>query len=137
MSDSKLIALHVSPSSGIPIYRQLMDQIQRLIASESLAVGAELPSVRNLAEQHAINPMTVSKAYSALEMQGILTRLRGKGMIVSDNNSSQLKVGERLQQLDSTIEKLALEADQLGIEDEALVGYLAKLLKAKNRRSSS
>jgi GntR family transcriptional regulator len=134
MNNTNLISLHISPSSGVPIYRQLMDQIQRLIASKSLVVGAELPSVRKLAALHAINPMTVSKAYSALEMQGKLTRLRGKGMIVADTQSSQLDVKARLQQLDGTMEKLTLEAEQLGIEDAQLLDYVANTIK-RNRKT--
>lgn len=134
MTDKTFIALHISPSSGTPIYRQLMDQIQRLIAGKSLKVGDELPSVRNLAAQHAINPMTVSKAYSALEMQGVLTRLRGRGMIVADNQSTQPNLGDRLQRLDETIANLCLEARQLNIDDEQLLNYLARTLKIRNKK---
>ena len=130
MSDSKLIALHITPSSGTPIYRQLMDQIERLVASKTLAVGAELPSVRNLAAEHAINPMTVSKAYSALEMQGILTRLRGKGMVVAENEEKQLNVNQRLSHLNQTMEKLILESKQLDISEQQLVSHLSSLIKA-------
>lgn len=133
MTNNKLISLHISPSSGVPIYRQLMDQIQRLIASKSLQVGAELPSVRKLAALHAINPMTVSKAYSALEMQGKLTRLRGKGMIVADTQSSQLDLKSRLRQLDGTMEKLSLEAQQLGIENEQLLEYLENTINRSRK----
>ena len=135
MADRNLLGLQVSPSSGTPIYRQIMDQIQRLVLSKSLAAGDELPSVRALAEQHAINPMTVSKAYSALEMQGILTRLRGKGMVVAEIKDSQMDLSQRLAQLDNTLEKLSLEAEQLNISDEALVSYIGKFLKSHTRKS--
>ena len=60
-----MFSLH--PGSGIPIYRQLVDQVRRLIAGGQLPPGAELPSVRDLAVQYAVNPMTISKAYSLLE----------------------------------------------------------------------
>ncbi|MDA1372870.1 MAG: GntR family transcriptional regulator [Proteobacteria bacterium] len=135
MANSKLLGLHVSPSSGTPIYRQIMDQIQRLVASKSLAIGDELPSVRILAEQHAINPMTVSKAYSALEVQGVLTRLRGKGMVVAKNKDSQLDLSQRLAQLDSTLEMLSLEAGQLNISDEQMMSYIEKFLKFHARKN--
>ena len=62
-----LLMLSVAPSSGVPIYRQLMDQIRGLIASQRLEAGELLPSVRQVAQQLQVNPMTVSKAYSLLE----------------------------------------------------------------------
>lgn len=133
MADNNLISLHIAPSSGTPIYRQLMDQIQRLVASKTLSVGAELPSVRKLAAELAVNPMTVSKAYSALEMQGVLSRLRGKGMVVAENRNQQLDLTQRLQHLDSTIEKLLLEASQLNISDEQLQGHLSKKLRSSKK----
>ena len=50
------------PGSGIPLYRQVVEQVRRLVASGQLAEGAALPSVRELALEHAVNPMTISKA---------------------------------------------------------------------------
>ncbi|MBV8636435.1 MAG: GntR family transcriptional regulator [Burkholderiaceae bacterium] len=73
----------ISPSAPTPIYRQIVEQVQRMIASGQLRPGDGLPSVREVAMQHAINPMTVSKAYSLLENDGVLTRLRGVGMVVA------------------------------------------------------
>ena len=57
----------LKPHSGVPIYRQLLEQIRRMATSGQLAPGTELPSIRDLALRHAINPMTVSKVYSLLE----------------------------------------------------------------------
>jgi GntR family transcriptional regulator len=73
----------ISPSAPTPIYRQVVEQVQRMIASGQLRPGDGLPSVREVAMLHAINPMTVSKAYSLLENDGLLTRLRGVGMVVA------------------------------------------------------
>jgi GntR family transcriptional regulator len=69
----------IQPASAEPIYRQLVEQLRRLIASGQLAVGELLPSVREMAGFHAVNPMTVSRAYSLAENEGLLERLRGKG----------------------------------------------------------
>ena len=68
--------------SGMPIYRQIVDQTCQLIASGRLPRGELLPSVRALAADLGINPMTVSKAYSILERDGVVTRRRGLGMVV-------------------------------------------------------
>ncbi len=75
----------ITPSSPTPIYRQIVEQVRRLIASGQLQPGDDLPSVRVVAQLHAINPMTVSKAYSMLETEGTLTRRRGVGMVISDS----------------------------------------------------
>ena len=70
--------------SGTPIYRQIVDQTCQLVASGQLPPGEHLPSVRAMAADLGINPMTVSKAYSLLERDGIVTRRRGLGMVVED-----------------------------------------------------
>src|SRR5690606_10374716 len=75
--------LHIQPAAAQPIYRQIAEQIRRLVAGGQLAAGTTLPSVRDVAAAHAINPMTVSKAYSQLEAEGVLERQRGKGMAVA------------------------------------------------------
>jgi GntR family transcriptional regulator len=73
---------HVAPTSGVPIYRQLMDQVRAQIATGRLAGGDFLPSVRQVAGELAVNPMTVSKAYSLLERDGVVELVRGHGMRV-------------------------------------------------------
>ena len=69
--------------SGTPIYRQLFDQTSQLVASGRLVAGERLPSVRTVAAELGVNPMTVSKAYSLLEREGIIERRRGLGMVVA------------------------------------------------------
>ena len=73
----------LSSASGTPIYRQLVDQTTQLVASGRLGAGQLLPSVRAVAAELGVNPMTVSKAYSLLERDGIVTRRRGMGMVVA------------------------------------------------------
>lgn len=72
----------LNAASGPPIYRQIVDQTCQLIASGQLLPGELLPSVRVLAGDLGINPMTVSKAYTLLEHDGIVARRRGLGMVV-------------------------------------------------------
>ena len=67
-----LIPFEIHPSSGVPIYRQLIDQVHALIAGGRLTEGDLLPSVRQVAAAAAVNPMTVSKAYSRLEAEGVV-----------------------------------------------------------------
>ena len=74
--------------------------------------------------------MTVSKAYSSLEMQGVLSRIRGKSMVVAANTDQQLDLSQRLQQLNATLARLTLEARQLNISDQQLQNYLSETLKS-------
>jgi GntR family transcriptional regulator len=117
-----MFSLH--PGSGIPIYRQLVDQVRRLIAGGQLQPGAELPSVRDLAVQYAVNPMTISKAYSLLEAQGLLERNRGKPMTVAAGRRAQASLTQRLKQIEPQVRQLALSARQL----ELTPGDLATLI---------
>jgi GntR family transcriptional regulator len=77
------ILFSVATGSGEPIYKQIVDQVRRMVASGQLSAGDELPSVRDVAQSLAVNPMTISKAYSLAEAAGILERRRGLGMFVA------------------------------------------------------
>lgn len=123
--------LILSPQSGIPIYRQIIDQVKRMVASGQLPPGSELPSVRELAVQHAVNPMTISKAYALLENEGLLIRQRGKPMqvaAVSSKDSQQQK--EDL--LTPAIENLLLVAKQLDLDLDELLLLIKRHVK-KNK----
>lgn len=118
----------LNPQSGIPIYRQLAEQIRRMVAGGQLQAGDELPSVRELAIAHAVNPMTISKAYSLLEVEGILVRQRGKPMQVAAQKKSANSEQQRLEHLRPQLEQLVLAARQLEISDTLLLASLQELL---------
>ncbi|MEZ6128123.1 MAG: GntR family transcriptional regulator [Planctomycetaceae bacterium] len=127
MSPRLLFQIH--PSSGLPIYRQLMDQVRTLIAAGRIPVGDMLPSVRQIAEDLQINPMTVSKAYSLLERDGVLERVRGQGMRVAAVTDAQPNVRQRQQSLKPLLEQVAAEAYQLNLTCEQVLAALKPLLK--------
>jgi len=79
----------LNTASGIPIYRQLIDQINQAIRMNLIKTNEQLPSVRNLASALQINPMTISKAFAQLELEGVLIRKRGVGMIVAEQKAGQ------------------------------------------------
>ena len=116
----------LNPHSGVPIYRQLLDQVRRMVASGQLQPGAELPSVRELAMTHAINPMTISKAYSMLEAEGLLERNRGKPMTVASQSRAQSPVTKRLQQLDPLLDQVILAARQLQLSETEFLKALRR-----------
>jgi len=116
----------ISASSGIPIYKQLCTQIERMVLTNVFSQGEVLPSVRQVASELEVNPMTVSKAYGLLEERGVLTRLRGKGMAVA-KQAQEKSNQERLLVLSAMIDELVKEATLMGLtEDE-----LTKLFKEK------
>jgi GntR family transcriptional regulator len=120
-----MFSLH--PGSGIPIYRQLVDQIRRLIAGGQLPPGAELPSVRDVAVEHTVNPMTISKAYALLEAEGLLERNRGKPMTVATGRRLQASPAQRAKQLEPLAIQLIAAARQLEIPDKDLVALIQRL----------
>jgi GntR family transcriptional regulator len=103
----------LNPQSGIPIYRQLVDQVKRLVTGGQLAAGTELPSVRELALEHSVNPMTISRAYALLEQEGVLERQRGKPMRVAAGQRQQAPLAKRLQHIERSVAELVLAARQL------------------------
>jgi GntR family transcriptional regulator len=77
-------AFRLDAHSGVPVYRQLIDQVQAAIASGTLAIGIQLPTVRQVAVDLAINPNTVSRAYREMEIRGLLDTQQGTGTFISD-----------------------------------------------------
>jgi|SRR5471032_3483752 GntR family transcriptional regulator len=77
--------LRPNPSSGVPIYLQLMEQVKHSIETGALRPGEQLPGIRPLAEDLVINPNTVAKAYRELEHEGIIELRHGAGAFVSGN----------------------------------------------------
>jgi len=124
----------VKPHSGVPIYRQLCEQIRRMAASGQLPPGTELPSIRALAVEHAINPMTVSKVYSLLETEGVLERNRGKPMTVAKPSRTQSPPARRVAQLEPQIEQLVLAARQLELAEDDVVEALRNAWEVKDER---
>lgn len=119
----------LNPQSGTPIYRQLMDQVRWMAASNQLRPGDELPSVRELALEHAVNPMTISKAYALLEAEGILERQRGKPMTVSKEYARKENRATRLHRLDELIGQLAHAARQLELDTDDVLEAVEKAME--------
>jgi GntR family transcriptional regulator len=124
----------LNPHSGVPIYRQLSEQIRRMSASGQLPPGTELPSIRALALEHAINPMTVSKVYNLLETEGVLERHRGKPMTVAKPARTQSPLTKRVSQLEPQVEQLVLAARQLELGEEEVVDALRNAWETKDER---
>jgi GntR family transcriptional regulator len=113
--------------SGVPVYRQLIDQVRAGIASGSLGAGDQLPTVRQLAVDLAINPNTVMRAYRELELGGLLETHQGTGTFISDKKPEK-KAAERERQLDQLAGEFAARAGAAGFTVEDLIERLRDLL---------
>jgi GntR family transcriptional regulator len=107
-------------ADNLPIYRQLRDRVVAMILDGVLAEGDPLPSVRNVAAEYRVNPLTVLKSYQDLVDQELVEKRRGLGMFVKDGARKLLLKGERQKFLEEqwpriheTIERLGLTADEL------------------------
>ncbi|GJI92098.1 GntR family transcriptional regulator [Duganella hordei] len=119
----------IATGSSEPIYRQLIEQTRRLLAARVLAPGDVLPSVREVAQALAVNPMTVSKAYNMMETEGLLARSRGIGMLVAERKAAPHSTHEREALLRPTLERAAAEARQLELDPDAVIALFNKILK--------
>ena len=118
-----MIHFKLDLKSGVPFHRQIVDQIRFGIASERLLPGEQLPTVRDLAVQLEINPNTVRKAYSDLELLGILDTQQGTGTFVSHQ---QLEIGdaERRRMLRQICDELVARGHQYNLTLTDIVEYL-------------
>lgn len=122
----EIFELH--PSSGTPIYRQLIEQVHALIAGSRLLAGDMLPSVREVARAAQVNPMTVSKAYSRLELEGVVERVRGQGMRILEPGTLG-PLSERQREFRDLAAPAIHRAIQLGLNEQQIRETLDQLLE--------
>ena len=113
--------------SGVPVYRQLMDQIKFHIASGLLKPGEKLPATRALSTQLGLNPMTVSKAYGFLEVEGIVERRRGLPLTVKSLRPEEIQV-QKLDRFRQSLTSIITIARQLGIEKSQALRIFGQML---------
>ena len=118
--------------TGVPVYRQLIDQVRTGIASGSLSAGDQLPTVRQLAVDLEINPNTVMRAYRELELGGLLETHQGTGTFIS-NKKIEKKTAERDRQLGQMAGEFAARAGAAGFTVEEVIDRLRDLLPAQRR----
>ena len=126
-----MIQFNIEASSGIPIYKQIFEQVERMVANGYLVEGTFLPSVRQVANNIDVNPMTISKAYGLLEERGYLTRQRGKGMMVAHQSEEKSK-REKVMIVDKMISELISNAVQMGINKQELLTMLTEKVEKQN-----
>lgn len=111
---------HVNPSSGVPIYAQIENQVKNAIAAGALKPDQALPSVRKLAAELGVNPTTAARAYQNLERDGVISTIPGGGTFVAENVPRFLK-SEKLRRLQPYARQLVVEGAQLRLTDEEIL----------------
>jgi GntR family transcriptional regulator len=119
--------------SGVPVYRQLIDQVRGGIASGSLIAGDQLPTVRQLAVDLAINPNTVARAYRELELGGLLETHQGTGTFISAQKPRRSEA-ERERQLNQIVSDFIARAGAAGFTVDDLLEELRELTPEIRRR---
>jgi GntR family transcriptional regulator len=104
-----------------PIYRQLRDRVVAMILEGILGDGDALPSVRNVAAEYRLNPLTVLKGYQELVDEGLVEKKRGRGMFVNEGARKELLKAERGRFLDKEWPKVLATIERLGLEVGDLV----------------
>jgi GntR family transcriptional regulator len=125
--------LRLDLHSGVPVYRQIVDQVHGGVASGALSVGDQLPTVRQLAVDLSINPNTVARAYRELELGGLLETHQGTGTFIS---KQKMRGGEeqRSRQLSQIVGDFVARAGAAGFTVETLIEELRELVAEPTRR---
>ena len=125
--------LQLDGGSGVPVYRQLIDQILTAIASGKLKAGEQLPTVRQLAVDLAINPNTVMRAYRELEIRGILTTQQGTGTFITEQKV-KANDAQRRRRLSQMVGEVVARAGGEGFSIDELLEVLHELQEEHKRR---
>ena len=128
--------LEIDHHSGVPIYRQVIDQVRQQIMGGQLTEGQQLDSVRDLTGRLRVNPMTISKAYALLEVEGLVERCRGVGLFVARVQESQ-KEQTKARLLEQILKKAAAMAVQFDIPEEEAARMLVELYRKHDSRTRS
>ncbi len=109
-----------------PIYRQLRDRVVAMILEGTLADGDPLPSVRSVAAEHTLNPLTVLKGYQQLVDEGLVEKKRGRGMFVTAGARAKLTLDERDRFLATEWPRVVTRIEQLGLDPTQLLAAIKK-----------
>ena len=129
MTQSASFGFKLDPHSGVPVYRQIIDQVQAGLASGTLARGDQLPTVRQVAVDLEINPNTVLRAYRELEIRGVLDTQQGTGTFVSDRPVAAEDEGERNRKLEQFATEVVARAGAAGFTLKEVVDTLKRRTK--------
>jgi len=125
------LKIFINASSGVPIYRQIIQQIEKGVAGGLLSPGDQLPTVREVALDLTINPNTVARAYRELEGSGIIESVQGRGTYIS-GTASHLSGKAREKMIKDKLEEIVREAQQLNLNPAKIEELLKEALFEMN-----
>jgi GntR family transcriptional regulator len=134
MGNEPLLRFRLDRHSGLPVYRQLVDQVRQALRLGILHPGDQLPSVRDVVEQVAINPNTVHRAYRELEHQGLVEGQAGRGTFVRRSLPGLTKQHDALQR---RLTAWLASARAAGLDDEAIEAMVARAKESAEREERS
>jgi GntR family transcriptional regulator len=126
------LPIHLSQASGVPFYRQIVDQLAGLIRSGQLPPNTRLPSFRELAPQLLVSLITVRRAYADLEAAGLLVRRQGQGTFVAEESETTSRRKQALAEARELVESAVVRARQLGLRGEALRAHFDSLIEVQD-----
>jgi GntR family transcriptional regulator len=132
-TSAQAFQLKLDLRSGVPVYRQIIDQVRAGMAAGTLSAGDQLPTVRQLAVDLAINPNTVLRAYRELELGGMLETHQGTGTFISEKKITRNNA-ERERQLAQLAGEFASRAGAAGFTVEELLDRLRDLVSNSTQR---
>ena len=132
MESNAKLYFQIVTTSGVPIYRQVIDQVKMHIATGQFKPDDFLPSVRQVASELEVNPMTISKAYSILEKEGVLEYVRGKGMKISSSEAPHEDLRERHDAIKPLLREVSTKASQLGLGPDKISELFAQVWKEQS-----
>jgi GntR family transcriptional regulator len=134
VGNEPLLRFRLDRHSGLPVYRQLVDQVRQALRLGILQPGDQLPSVRDVVEQVAINPNTVHRAYRELEHQGLVEGQAGRGTFVRRSLPGLTKQHDALQR---RLTAWLASARAAGLDDEAIEAMVARAKESAEREERS
>lgn len=126
--------IEINPSSGVPIYLQIINQIKYSIAAGALRPGDKIPAVRELAAQIRINPNTVAKAYRELQHEKIIVAKWGEGSFVSNHGAEDIAKKEKLRIVSEILDNVLVQAYHFNLNDTELKNLLNQRLELLKKR---
>jgi GntR family transcriptional regulator len=117
------ISFSLDSGTGVPIYRQIIQQIEHAVLSEQMKPGDRLPTIRSLAVDLKINPNTIAKAYNELEIKGLLVTQVGSGTYISDKKPAP-EEDRRKQKILEILNRFMQEMKRLGVDKQELLALL-------------
>jgi len=126
--------VHLNPNSGMPIYRQLFQQLRQRIVSGRLAPDEQLPSVRDFSAELRINLLTVAKVYQLLETEGLVESRRGLGTFVLGDRGTR-SLTEKRKLITDAIEQVVAEAQHLDMEEGDVIKLIHQRFEETKKKS--